>query len=467
MNKTELFRTTSILALLGVVCLTGCNRQVNEYVPPPPPNVTVAQPVRSQITPFLEQTGRTEAAEEAEVRARVRGFIQLLDFQPGQPIQQDQLLYKIEPDLYQAQYDSASAAVTASKADIKVKQARVETLQAEAKRAEQDLDREEKLKLQQASSDAQYEAAVAANDAAIANVNSAAADVDAATAKLDSAIASEAQAKLDLDYTDVHAPISGSITKTLVKLGNLVENGDRLATVVNDDVIFANFSISDRDLLEFMKAKRLAETEKNIKPSEEADPWRGKKVYMKRETDDGFPFEGELDYVDQAGIQSDTGTLGLRASFENLDRQLFPGLFVTVRVPADDSVESLLIPEASLQRNDQGTFVLTIDAQDVVQQKKVTVGQTISGWAIIQQGLTDSDRVVIDGLQRARPDIKVVPKTETLSVNAEALLRGRGQPGTTPPEPAPESSSPDPEAPKPAPEAPKPAPAAPKPASQP
>ncbi|MDE0866417.1 MAG: efflux RND transporter periplasmic adaptor subunit [Rubripirellula sp.] len=433
MNKTEFFWTTSCLALFGFAsCLSGCTRQTNEFIPPPPPTVTIAQPVRSQITPFLEQTGRTEAAEEAEVRSRVRGFIQLVDFEPGQPIEKDGLLYKIEPDLYQAEYDSALATVDASNADIKVKQAKVVTLGAEAKRAEQDLEREEELKRSNASSKAQYQTAVAANEAAIANVKAANADVDAATAKLGSAIADQAKAKLNLDYTEVRAPISGSITKTLVKLGNLVENGNPLATVVNDDVIFANFSISDRELLEFMKARALAQQESNVKPAKE-DQWRGKKVYLKRETDDGFPFEGKLDYVDQSGIESDTGTLGLRASFNNKDRRLFPGLFVTVRVPAEASVESLLIPEAALQRNDQGSFVLTLDQDKIVKQKKVIVGQTVSGWAIIQQGLSVDDWVVIDGLQRARPEKEAVAKRETLSVDAEALLRGRGQPGTTPP----------------------------------
>ena len=235
---------------------------------------------------------------------------------------------------------------------------------------------------------------------------------------------------MNFDYTKVHAPIEGAITKTYFKLGNLVENGDRLATVVNDSIIFANFSISDRSLLEFMKAQKLAQTENKIEPKKEDDRWRGAKVYLRRETDQGFPFEGELDYVDQAGIEAATGTLGLRASFKNDDRQLLPGLFVTVRIPAEESVESLLIPEAALTRNDQGSFVMTVNSGDEVVQKKVTVGQTVSGWAIIQSGLKDDDQVIINGLQRARAGLKVVPTLKQLSVDAEALLRGRGQPDT-------------------------------------
>lgn len=441
MNKTKLFANAiSLVLLVAAACLTGCTVQENKYDPPPPPAVTTALPVRSKITPFLEQTGRTEASEEADVRARVRGFIQNIDFEPGGRVEKDNTLYEIEPDQYAAVLSSAVAKVEASKADIKVKKARINTLQAEVDRAKEQLDREKKLQAQNASSEANYQDALAASRAAEANLESGMADVAVAEAKLGSAEAEQAQAQLDFDYTKVHAPIDGMITKTFFKLGNLVENGDRLATVVDDSVIFANFSISDRSLLEFMKARKLAQSENGLKPETGEEKWRGKKVYLRRETDEGFPFEGELDYIDQAGIEAETGTLGLRASFKNEDNQLLPGLFVTVRIPAEESVESLLIPEAAITRNDQGSFVLTVNSNDEVVQKKVTVGQTVSGWAIIQTGLSDSDPVIVNGLQRARAGAKVVPTSKKLSVDAEALLRGRGQPNTEPTAPNPSGS---------------------------
>ena len=434
MNKTKLFLNASSLVLLGFVSwMTGCTRQENKYDPPPPPAVTTALPVRSKITPFLEQTGRTEASEDADVRARVRGFIQQIEFEPGEKVEKDEILYKIEPDQYEAILKSAVAKVAAAKADIEVKTARTNTLRAEVTRATKELKREKDLQEQNASSDASYQNALAASTAADANLKSGEADVVAAEANLGSAEAEQDQAQLNFDYTKVRAPIDGAITKTYYKIGNLVENGDRLATVVNDNIIFANFSISDRSLLEFMKARQLAEPENQSEPKTGDDRWRGKKVFLRRETDEGFPFEGQLDYVDQSGIESDTGTLGLRASFKNDDRQLLPGLFVTVRIPAEESVESLLIPEAALTRNDQGSFVLTVNSNNEVVQKKVTVGQTVSGWAIIQSGLSDDDRVIINGLQRARAGAKVVPTPKTLSVDAEALLRGRGQPNTETP----------------------------------
>ena len=152
----------------------------------------------SRITPFLEQTGRTEAAEEADVRARVRGFLQEVNFQPGEPVTQESILYKVEPDQYQAAFQSAEAAVEAAKADILVKEARLDTLEAEVTRADLELTRQKKLQASNASSQAQLQTAEAANAAAIANQNSGKADIAAAKANLNSAEAKRDQALVSI-----------------------------------------------------------------------------------------------------------------------------------------------------------------------------------------------------------------------------------------------------------------------------
>ena len=432
----RLGRHQSVATVLGVAVLgfslstVGCDRGSNEYVAPPPPTVTVAHPVSTEITPFLEQNGRTEASEEAEIRARVRGFIQAIDFEPGGKVKSGEQLYQIEPDQYEAEVTSAKAAVAAAEAGIAVAEAMIKTADAEVAKAQQDLGREERLKAQNASSQAQYDAALAASDAAKASLDSAKANAAESRAKKGSAEAVQEQAELNLSYTKVTAPIDGRITKTFFKLGNLVENGSHIATVIDDRSVFANFSISDRDLLEFMKARRLAN--ETVKGDFDEREWRGHTVYLRRETDQGFPFKGTLDYIDQAGIQSDTGTLGLRAIFDNSDGQLVPGLFVTVRVPASDTVKSMLIPEAALVRNDQGVFVMTVNADKVVVRTKVTVGQSVSGWAIVQEGLKESDWVVVDGIQRARPTLEVVPKETVLEADGKLILQGQGQPSVQP-----------------------------------
>lgn len=414
--------------LLVVAALaSGCGTTKNEYAPPPPPEVTIARPAVVAITPFVEQNGRTEAAEEAEIRARVRGFLQEIKFEPGQMVEVDQELYRIERDQYEAEVNSAQAAVESAQAAVGVADAMIKIAQADVEKTRLDLNREKSLMDQKATSQAQYDATVAAADAANASLESAKANVESARAEQLRAEAALAQAQLDLGYTVVRAPITGRITKTNFKLGNLVENGDHLATVVDDERIFANFSISDRDLLEFMKARtRAMEANEDVDENSDEGRWRGSPVYLRRETDDGFPFEGGLDYVDQSGIQAKTGTLGLRAVFDNAAGQLLPGLFVTVRLPAaGKEFESLVIPESATMRDQQGTYVLTVGSTNKVEKTRITVPQSVSGWAIVADGLDKQTRVITLGQQRAREGLEAtIAEEKTLEVDAETLMRG-------------------------------------------
>ena len=415
-------KTFKRLLILGwISTVIGCSSSENAYEPPPPPEVTVAQPIRQTVTPFLDQNGVIEAVDEAEVRARVRGFLHSVNFEPGQEVAADEMIYQIEPDQYQAAVNSAKATVASSEAGVAVAKALVTTAEAEAKRSEQDLARENSLMRQGAGSQATLEAAVAANDMAAAAVDSAKANVEAAIAAKGSSIASLAQAQLDLDYTTVRSPISGRISATEVKQGNLVENGAKLAVVVNRKEVFANFSVSDREMLRFMRAQQ-AEADAGEKPA--ASDWRETKVFLKREGDEGFPFEGKLDYVDQTGIDASTGTLRLRAQFDNRDDSLIPGMFVSVRIPTGNAVDSMLIPEYAVLRDQRGQYVLVVNEKTKVQRIAVTVEKTISGWAVIEKGLTSDSRVVVDGLQRARPGLKVTPLDKKLEVSDQALMRG-------------------------------------------
>jgi RND family efflux transporter MFP subunit len=399
----------------------GCNSSSNEYAPPPPPQVTVAQPVQQSITPFLEQNGVIEAVEEATVRARVRGFVQSIEFNPGQRVAAGDVLYKIESDQYLALVNSATADVAASEAAISVANAQVRTAAAELTRTEQNLGRMQRLLSQNAASQAELDAAVADRDAALAAMESSQANVQAAIAAKGMSQAKLAQAQLDLDYTIVKSPISGRISTTDVKVGNLVENGGDLATVVNRDQVYANFSVSDREMLRIMKARRA-----ELQPGEQLAEfdWSTTRVYLKREIDEGFPFAGVLNYVEQAGIDAGTGTLALRAQFDNADDQLFPGLFVTVRLPKGTPIEALLIPEHAVQRDQRGAYALVVNDQRKVERMALSIAEIMSGWAVIEQGLTPASRVVIDGLQRAIPGLEVDPIPQQLTVDDRALLRG-------------------------------------------
>ena len=273
----------------------------------------------------------------------------------------------------------------------------------------------------QAGSQASLDAAIAANDTKLASLESVLANVEAAVAVKGRNAAALAKAQLDLDYTTVRSPINGRISQTDIKVGNLVENGTQLATVIDQSKVVVNFSISDPDMLEFMANRRA----KMGSGTRYEDPfWSEIPVYLRRESDEGFPFAGELNYVGQAGVDADTGTLGMRSIHDNADSQLVPGLFVTVRIPSGDMSDAMLIPEYAVLRDQRGRFVLAVDDDRNVQRLSVTVAKAISGWAVITDGLNADAKVVVEGLQRARPGLEVQPIDKPISVNDTEILRG-------------------------------------------
>ncbi len=384
--------------------LIGCSQRSNEYVAPPSPSVTVMLPIKQTITRYVEQNGETEAVGRAQVRARVRGFIEAIEFEPGQTVGVDTLLYQIEDDEYQATVNSMTAEVTAAEASISVAESQVLTAQAEADRASRDFDRQKTLREKQASSQAEYDQAFAADAAAKASLAASRSAVDSAKALLKQARANLEKANLNLAYTRVTAPIAGWVTKTDLTLGNLVENGAELATVVDDSRIYANFSISDRQLLELRKARGLKGESRATQ-----EEWSKVPVFLHRETDDGFPFEGRLNYVDQEGVKATTGTLSLRAIFENPSGQLFPGLFVRVRMPIAEQPDALIVPARAVLQDRVGAFVFVVGSDEKVQRRDVKVGEQDGAWTAIENGLAGDDRVIIEGLQRARPGAPVQP----------------------------------------------------------
>ena len=408
--------------LLGMtVGCFGCDSAENTYVAPPPPEVTVAIPLQQSVTPFIEENGVVEAVDQAEVRARVQGFVEEIKFKPGELVAKGDLLYLIEPDQYQAAVKSAKAAAQSADASIAAAKSAVATAEAEVKVSEQNLSRQKRLAQQDAGTQADLDSAIAAKDSALAKLDSAKANVEVAEAEKARAIASREKAQLELDYTTVESPIGGRISTTDIKQGNLVESGTKLATVVDRTRVYVNFSISDRQMLRFVQ-----ERYEQLKPGEEYAPPDVSEfpAYIGREIDDGFPFVGTLDYVDQEGIDADTGTFGMRAEFDNPNDQLFPGLFVSIRVPTGDPVDQMLIPESAILRDQTGQYVRTVDDQNKVQRTPISIGQSINGWAIIAGGLDADARVVVDGIQRARPGLEVAPVVRELSVDTESLLRG-------------------------------------------
>lgn len=412
-------KTTTLIwcsILVVGMSLVGCSRSRNDFVEPPPPAVTTAVPVQQDLTLFIENNGRTEATDRAEVRARVRGFIEELLFDPGQAVSEGDPLYKIESEQYAAAKMAAEAQVESAKASISVAKASKEANAAEVQRSKNELTRTEKLIKSNAGSKAEYDAALAARDAAVAQLQASDASIELATAELSSAKAALAQAELDLAYTTVRAPISGRITRTMIDRGNLADNGSALATIVDRKRIFVYFTIDERALLELMSLRP------NDNDSGPVD-WSRIPVYLQRDADDSEWRQGKLQYVDQTGLDQNTGTLSLRAEFNNPNDDLLPGMFVTVRLPTNRIENALLIPQRAVTQSQLGEFVLVVGTDGKVEQKTVKLGQKLDAWVLVTNGLNADDQFIVEGLQRARPNTTVDPTRVELSTEESPVLQ--------------------------------------------
>ncbi|MFO7901568.1 MAG: efflux RND transporter periplasmic adaptor subunit [Pirellulaceae bacterium] len=256
------WKAATVVGLLGLSVVTsGCGRP-NEYEPPPPPKVTVACPLRQSITNYLVETGTTEATQQAEVRARVTGFLEEIRFEPGNEVSEEDILYVIEPREYQAKLAAAEAELAAREVELA--------------RGETEYQREVSLQEKNATSDRELVAAKTARDEAQAAVDLAKANLELA--------------KKDMDETEVRALIDGRIGKTLVKVGNLVDGtqGTQLTTIVDYDPIYANFNITENQLL------GLREAGANSNDKSQSSKERVK-LYLQRANDTGFPFEGHFE----------------------------------------------------------------------------------------------------------------------------------------------------------------------------
>ncbi len=399
-------------------CLfAGCEVKVvkNEYVEPPPAQVEVVRPLQQTIPLYFENNGETEAVSRAEVRARVGGILEQVNFVPGDLekgyVQEGDLLYQIEPTQYEAARSSAAASLKAAEAQIEVAAAQLEVVKVEVTRAQNDFERYKNLLVRDAATQAQFDEALASKDAALAKQISAEADLATAKAARDKAQAGVEQAELDLSWTRVTAPISGYITKTATKRGNLVSEGSLLTTIVDRSRIYANFNISDREVLKLQKATRdrAAEGQQDARVG-----YRHMPALLHREIDEGFPFRGQLDYLDEEGVDQSTGTLAARALFENPADLLLPGLFVRVRVPVGELPDALLIPEQALVRDQSGSFVWIVDNENRIQRRGVQPGQRLQGLVVIEQGLKAEDRVATAPARQRMRDGQVVEPVETM-----------------------------------------------------
>ncbi len=363
--------------IAAAASLVACGES-NRYAAPPPPKVTVAAPVEQPVTTYFDATGNTAAVNSVDLVARVAGFVQAISYTDGDFVKKGTSLFTIEPEPYKLKVDAARASVTSAKASLV--------------QAQQEYQRQADLVSKQVSTQANYDKALAQRDSAQADV--------------ESAQANEQQAEINLGYTDVTAPFDGVVTARQVSIGEYVGGGATptvLSTIVQMDPIWVNFNASERDVLEVRAtlARRGETTAKLI----------GTPVEVGLQTESGYPHIGKLDYVAPT-VNTSTGTLAARATFENADRLLLPGYFVRVRIPSKPQ-PALLVPDVALGSDQAGRYVLVVNKDNVVEQRKVEPGQLVGELRVIEKGLTKDDRVVVGGIMRAIPGEKVDAEMQT------------------------------------------------------
>jgi RND family efflux transporter MFP subunit len=362
-------------ALSLLLVFGGCEKQ-SGYTPPPPPDVTVSQPVQRQITDYLELTGTTQAVNTVQLRARVEGILEKVLFQDGDRVKKGQLLFVIQQNTYRAKLQQTEADVLVQKASLD--------------HATTEFSRYSSLVRQKAASQTdaenwQYQR-------------------DSARAALLGAEARRDLARLELGYTQVSAPFDGRIDRRLKDAGNLVGAGEEtiLAEVNQIDPIYVYFTINERDVL------RLGGQDLQIF-GQSAGKNQPLSFGLANET--GTPHQGFLDFA-AISVTPGTGSLLLRGVFPNPDGLVLPGLFARLRLPLAQQRSAVLAPQAALGFDQQGFYVLVVNATNLVERRGVTTGAQVDDLRIIEAGLQGDEWLVVNGILRAIPGRPVTPRKQ-------------------------------------------------------
>jgi RND family efflux transporter MFP subunit len=375
-------------AIAALVALGGCEQ--NSFVPPPPPKVDVGLPVQRTVTRFLEASGNTAPIKSVDLVARVQGVLQSIDYKDGTPVKQGTSLFTIEPETYKLKLEQAQAAEAGA--------------QASTRQAESDFKRQSDLVAKQAVSQATLDQSTSSRENAHANLQQ---------AQVNTRIAA-----VNFGYTNVLAPFDGIVSAHLVSVGELVgvASPTQLATIVQLDPIYVNFNVNEQDVLRIRaEARRRGLTASDLTQLP---------IEVGLQTETGYPHQGKLDYASPT-INQSTGTLAVRGVLPNAERVLLPGYFVRVRVPLDRQEGALLVPDVALGSDQSGRYLLVVNSENVVEQRKVQVGPIEGDLRVIENGLKADDRVVIAGLLRAIPGQKVDPQLQKIEAPSAQTKQDR------------------------------------------
>jgi RND family efflux transporter MFP subunit len=370
------------LVLVGALSLAGCDDGSGSQAgapAPPPPEVTVAHPRAQKLVEWTEFTGRFEAVERVEVRARVSGYLKSVDFRDGQLVDKGEVLFLIDPRPFEVAYRSAEADRASAEAQVKL--------------ADLEFQRIADLAKSPAFSRAAYDQRLQ--------------EKEAAQASLASAQAAMAKARLDLDYTQINAAVSGRISDRRVDIGNLVTEETLLTTIVSLDPIYFVFDLSEADFLAYQRAVLAGEL-----PSTRD---RSTLVNVKLVDEDDWSRQGQMNFVDNV-VDQGSGTVRARAEFRNPDHLIAPGQFGTIRIPGSPEYVAILIPDEAIVTDQSQKLVMTVTADNRIEPRVIRPGPTELGLRIVRRGLEPSDRIVINGLLRVRPGIEVTPQPGSIEL---------------------------------------------------
>src|SRR5262245_8132916 len=384
-KHTEATKSTKIargsrIALMAPIALaafvSACANTAAQQPPPPPPQVAVANVIERDVTEWDEFTGRLQAVDSVEVRPRVSGYVSAVRFSEGAIVRKGDLLFQIDARPFQAEVDRLKAELDRAHATVQ--------------RANSELARAERLRTENAISNEEH-------DRRAAFAQESAAQVSAVEAALRAA-------ELNLEFTHVTSPINGRVSRAIVTEGNLVSSGPGqatlLTTVVSLDPVYAYFDADEQIYLKYT-----AGGDKSRRGS------IGRHIRMALSSEEGFPREGELDFIDNQ-LDGTTGTIRGRAVFRNPDGRLTPGLFVRLRLAGGGTYHGLLIQDRAVGTDLSTKFVYVVSPKKEIEYRPVTLGPIVDGLRVVRTGLKPGEAVVVNGLQRIRPGVPVQPVSD-------------------------------------------------------
>lgn len=376
MGKTAMAALAAVL-LLATACDDASQQsQGGGGGAPPPPAVTVSAPLVQPLIEWDEFTGRFEAVEDVVVRARVTGYVQEIHFDDGQLVEKGQLLFTIDPRTYEADVAAANAALVSA--------------QAAQRLATDNLNRSEKL--------------VSGRTISESTLDQARQEKASADAAVQAARATLARARLDVEFTEVRSPISGRISDARVDVGDLVigdNNPTELTRVVTIDPMYFTFELSERDYLGYQRSRLKGDMAQARDGSVQ--------VELQLSDEDDWTRAGAIDFVDNT-VNRGTGTIRLRAIVPNADGVITPGLFGRLRLPGSPVYDAILVPDSIILSDQSQKLVLAVNQDNVVEAVPVRLGPRELGLRIIRSGLTPEHRIIISGVQKARPGMTVAPQ---------------------------------------------------------